>query len=163
MAVAHAEHRQAMGRDRAFGQRRFAADVVEAAIERRQILGMALQDLVVDGDGAHHARQPAALGAAQAEQADDVARIGVERQVGAGLVAAHVDVAVAAAVVVDMAQQVALGILGDGVAEIEAHGPEDHADLVVGVVRRVEAAQHVEAAAVDDLFLPLAQQRPKRR
>jgi len=144
-------------------QRRLAADVVEAAIERRQILGMPLQDLVVDGDGAYHARQPAAPGAAQAEQAHDVARIGVEGQVGAGLVAAHVDIAVAAAVVIDVTQQVSFGILGHGVAEIEAHGPEDHADLGIGIVRGVEAAQHVEAAAVDDLVLPLAQQRAERR
>jgi hypothetical protein len=118
-SVARAEHWQAIGRDRAFRQCRLAADVMEAAIERRQILGMPLQDLVVDGDGAHHARQPAALGAAQAEQAHDVTRIGMEGQVGAGLVAAYVDIAVAAAVVVDVAQEVSLGILGDGVAEIE--------------------------------------------
>jgi hypothetical protein len=62
-----------------------------------------------------------------------------------------------------MAQEVALGILGDGVAEIEPHGPEDRADLGVGIVRGVEAAQHVEATAVDDLVLPATQQRPERR
>src|SRR3981189_513669 len=102
---------------------------------------MALEDLVVSGSGAHHARQPAAPGTAQAEQAHDVTRIGVEGQVGAGLVAAHVDVTIAAAVVVDVTQEVALGILGHRVAEIEAHGPEDHADLGGGGVRRRAAAQ----------------------
>ena len=72
-AVARAEHRQAMRRHRAFGQGRFAADIVEAAVERLEILRMALQDLVVNGDGADDAGQAAAGGAAQAQEADDIA------------------------------------------------------------------------------------------
>jgi hypothetical protein len=57
-AAARAEHRDPIRRHPALAQRHFAADVMEAAIERRQAIGMALQDLVMDGDGADDARQP---------------------------------------------------------------------------------------------------------
>ena len=60
------------------------------------------------GHRAHDAAEPALERAAQAEQAHHVARVGVVRQVGVGLVAAHVDVAVGAPVVVDVAEQLAL-------------------------------------------------------
>ncbi len=50
--------------------------------------------------------------------------IGVERQMRVGLVASHVDLTVLPAVIVDVAEQVALGVLQDRPAEMEAHRPE---------------------------------------
>jgi autonomous glycyl radical cofactor GrcA len=76
----------------------------------------------------------------------------MERQVRVGLVAAHVDVAVAPAVVVDMAEQIALRILRHRDAEVGADAPEDQPDLLVAVVGGVQAAQHDEASAGADFF-----------
>jgi len=49
----------------------------------------------------------------------------------------HVEIAVPAAMVEDVSQQIALRILGDRLAEMEAHTPEDRADILVRVVRHV--------------------------
>ena len=106
------------------------------------------QDLVVHGGGADDAAEPALERAPQAEQAHHVARVGVVGQVGVGLVAAHVDVAVGPAVVVDVAQQLALGVLVERGAHVAAEAPEDEPDVLVAVALHRQPAQHHEAAAL---------------
>ncbi len=131
----------------ALGQRRLAADVVEAVVEQAEILRVLGQDLVVHGHRRHDAAEPALDPPPQAQQADHVAGVGVIGQVGVGLVAAHVDVAVGAAVVVDVTEQIALRILVQRRAEVAAEAPEDQADVVVAVALHGQPAQDDEAAA----------------
>ena len=103
------------------------------------------------------------LAAPQAQQANDIAGIGMEGQVGVGLVAAHVKIAIATAVIEDVSQQVALGVLGDRLAEMQADAPEDRADILVGVILHVEAPQQKEATAGGNVLQPGAQLRRQGR
>lgn len=71
-------------------QRGLALNIMEAGVERREILGVPLQDFIVDRDRADNAAEAACLGATQAKQANEVAAIGVERQIRLCLLAAHI-------------------------------------------------------------------------
>ena len=56
--------------------------VLEAAMQRRQIVRMAIQDLVVDCHGAADLALAAGFGRAQAQQADDVRQVAMGPQLG---------------------------------------------------------------------------------
>src|SRR5215467_5334111 len=147
--------------DPALGQRRLPADVVEAVVQETQVLGTVREDLVVDGHRAHDAAEPTLEGSAQAEEADHIARVGVIGEIGARLVAAHVDVPVGAAVVVDVAEEIALRILMEGRAHVASEAPEDQADVVVLVALHGEPAEHGEPAAVVQLGHRLLEPGPR--
>ena len=79
------------------------------------------------------------------------------------LIAAHVDVTVAAAMIVHMTEQIALRVLADGHAEIGADAPKDQPDIVIAVVGRVQPAHHDETAAGANFLQPSRQLGGKMR
>ena len=124
---------------------------------------MLREDLVVHGHRADDAAQPALERAAQAQQPDHVACVRVVGQVGVGLVPAHVDVAVRPAVVVDVAEEVALRVLVERGAQVAAEAPQDQADVLVAIAIDRQAAEQHDAAAAVDLVEHLPQPRRHRR
>jgi hypothetical protein len=97
-------------------------------------------DLVVHGGRAHDAAHTTLDATAQAEQPHHVTRVGVIRQIGVRLVAAHVDLPVRAAMVVDVTEEIALRILIERRPHVPAETPEDHPDVVIAVSLHGQAA-----------------------
>ena len=93
---------------------------------------MLAYELVVDGHRVGHAREPATASRAQAEQADQIGtvRVVVERD-AAELVAPHRRVVDRLALIGDVAQHVAVLVLGPGLAEMQADAPVEEREVVV--------------------------------
>ena len=88
------------------------------------MLGLGAHELVVDADRVGHQAGPAAGAGVEAEQADEVGAVGVEREGhAADLVAAAGGVGAGLALVGDVAEQVALVVLRPRAAEVAAHPP----------------------------------------
>ena len=114
----HAEPRLLAGRD-------FAdARPVEVRRQLLRQIGAAFEHFVVKGDRAHDAAGAAGLRRTQAQQRDDVARVGMEPHHRAGLVTAHQGIIVILAQILDVTQQVPVGVLRHRAAEIEADAPQ---------------------------------------
>ena len=97
-------------------------------------------------------RQPARFRGLQAQQRDDVARIGVEVLPLGGLVDADVRVPGRQAEVADMAEHMALRILRSGVAEIRADAPIGRGAFFDRPALNRQAAEQHEAAAVQHVI-----------
>src|SRR5947207_2833040 len=140
------EHRNRPVGHTALRKRGLAPDVIEAVVQQAEILRVVREDLVVHGHGAHEAADAAMERAPEAQQPDEITRVGVIRQVRVRLVSAHVDVPVRATLVVDVAEQIALGVLVERRAEIAAETPEHEPDVVVTVARHRQPAHDDEPA-----------------
>ncbi len=70
---------------------------------------------------------------------------------------------VLAAEILDVAEPVAEDALRQPASEMRTDPPEDHADLVLGVVFDGQAANHHETAPILDLVPDLVDHRPQRR
>jgi hypothetical protein len=109
------------------------------------------EHLVVDRHGARQVALAAGLGGLQAQQPDDVDRVGVVLQAAVGLVVAHLRIADIEAEVLHMAEQVALGILRSGAAEPRADAQVCRGLLLPRPCFDRQAAQHEEAAPFEEL------------
>ena len=109
-----------------------------------------LQHLVVDRDGADDGALAARLRVMQAQQADDVAAVGMERQLVVGLVAAVGRVGERlVAEVLDVAEQVALRVLRHRLADPGADAEIGDAALQARVAMHRHAADQRQAAPFD--------------
>ena len=97
------------------------------------------------------AGSPPEPGLAQAEEAHDVAGVGVEVLALRRLVDAHVGVVGVVAEVAHVAEDVALGVLRERAAEVRADAPVDGRGLGDRVASDGHAAEQGEAAAVEQL------------
>jgi hypothetical protein len=117
-----------------------------------------LQDVpdVVDGDDV---RLATLKSAGDAEQANDVAVVGVEELAGAGAVDTDlVDLGRVGARVFDVAEDVAQAVLRDEVAEVGAEAHVGDGGLVVAPLLDGEAFEEEEAFAVDDVVAELVEE-----
>jgi hypothetical protein len=91
-----------------------------------------IQHHVVDGGSTHYLAGPAGPGGAHTEQSEDVHRqlIGVEVELGVGLVDADARVLERQPLVADVAQHMAPGVLGHGSAELDAETPVQQGALI---------------------------------
>ncbi len=130
---------------------------MEALGQRLDVFRAGGQDLVVDRHGIADPAEAAGLRRADAEETHDVAAVGMRLQVGVRPVPAHALLVIAALGVLAAfhvghdAEQVALRVLGDDLAEMGSEPPVQHLERVEVVVGDVEAAQQDEAAAVLDV------------
>ena len=109
---------------RLLARRHLAAAVGRERPEQpRDQIRAPLCHFVVDRHRAGQRRQPARFRGLQAQQPDDIARIGVEMLALGRLVGAHVRVRCREAQIADMAQEMPLRVLRPGVAEIRADAP----------------------------------------
>lgn len=96
---------------------------------------------------------PALLRAVAAQQADDVARVGVEELARRRAVDAHaVDLRRVVAHVLDVAQHVAAAVLADEVAQVGAEAHVGHRVLMRAPLGGGEALEQDEALAVEEVF-----------
>ncbi len=123
----------------------------------RQVRPLAYQ-VVVDRHGVGHAGETTGTGRAQAEQADQVGavRVVVERN-AAELVAAHGRIVDRLALVGDVAEDVAVLVLGPRLAEVQADAPVEEREVVVAVAGRVERGDPGEAPSVQESVHDLAE------
>ncbi len=132
--------------------RLLAAEVVgHRLVERGDEVGIRAHELVVDRHRVGDEARTTARTRVEAEQAHEVGAVGVERErVAADLVAAGRGIADVATVVGDVAEQVALGVLRPGRAEMGADAPVDlrRAFLVVAVDGN--ATDEDDATTVDE-------------
>src|SRR6202022_5131351 len=112
----------------------------------------------MDREGAGEPRYAAGLRVTQTRQPNEVAGIGVRRELL--LVAVGARQRVLAAEILDVAEPVAEDALRQPAPEMRADPPEDHADLVFRVVLDRQAADHHEAASILDLAPDLVDDRP---
>src|ERR1700761_8164572 len=96
------------------------------------------QDFIVQRYGTYNAAQPATFCPTKAQQSHQVTTVGMKRQMRIGLVTTHVDVAVAAAMIVDMPQQIAARVLRHRHPEMRANPPENQPDLIISIVGDIE-------------------------
>ena len=157
------------GRDRVEGRRAgglLAPRVVgQRLVERRGQVRPLAHQVVVDRHGVGHAGETAGAGRAQAEQADQVGPVGVvvERD-AAELVAAHRRVVDRLALVGDVAQDMAVLVLGPRLAEVQADAPVEEREVVIVVARGVEGGDAREAPSVQQgVHDPVELRRPDGR
>ena len=166
------QHRQIAGvvvvdRDlekRLLARRHLAAPVGRERPEqpRHQVRAPRRHD-VVDRHRAGQRRQPARFRGLQAQQPDDVARIGVEMLPLGGLVGAHVRVRCREAQIAHMAQQMPLRVLRAGVAEIRADAPIGGGAVGDRPALDRQAADQHEAAPVQDFLAQPVEHRAECR
>lgn len=149
-----AEHGHPVVRDFVgFAGHPLAADiVVEAAIEQVEIIRVPGQHFVVDPHGAGDHVLAALFRLAHAEQPDDVGGIVVRVQRRAGRVAARVGCVDVDADILDPADQIALRVLRDHVAEMDRDTPIEPVQRRLVVALDGDAAQQGEAAPVLQLL-----------
>ena len=126
---------------------------------------MLADQLVVDGDRVRDAGQPAAARRVEAQQADQVGAVGVVVEGDAAeLVAAGGGVVDALALVGDVAEDVAVVVLGPRLPEMQPDAPVQQRELGVGVPVDVERGDADEASTVqqvaDDLARACRRGRP---
>ena len=152
--------------DRLAGVRFLAGGDLTFPIEVPDRLGESLGDVgvfilqdvpdVVDGDDVGLA---ALEGAGDAQQANDVAVVGVEELAGAGAVDADlIYLGGVGARVFDVAQDVAEAVLRDEVAEVGAEAHVGDGGLVIAPLCDRQAFEEEEAFAVDDVVAELVEE-----
>ena len=152
--------------DRLAGVRFLAGGDLTLAIEVPDRLGESLSDVgvfllqdvpdVVDGDDV---RLAAFQRPRDAQQADDVAVVGVEELASAGAVDADfIDLCGVGARVFDVAQDVAEAVLRDEVAEVGSQAHVGDGGLVVAPLGDGQAFEEEEAFAVDDVVAELVEE-----
>ena len=152
--------------DRLAGVRFLAGGDLTLAIEVPDRLGESLSDVgvfllqdvpdVVDGDDV---RLAAFQRPRDAQQADDVAVVGVEELASAGAVDADfIDLCGVGARVFDVAQDVAEAVLRDEVAEVGAEAHVGDGGLVIAPLCDRQAFEEEEAFAVDDVVAELVEE-----
>ena len=144
------EHRQLEPRQHA--RRDFAAPVGGEGVE--QLLPQVrpeVQKFVMQGDRADQAALTAGLGGLQAQQPDDVARVGVVLELAVGLVVARRRFADVEAEVAHVPEQVPFGVLRTKAPEVRPDAEVGHRAFRSRVLRDREPAQHDEPAAMDHL------------
>jgi hypothetical protein len=140
----------------------FATPVEDvAAVQALEGFRTFLEHHVMDREGAGEPRYAAGLRVTQTRQPNQVAGVGVWRELL--FVAVGARQRVLAAEVPDVAEPVAEDALRQPAPEMRADPPEDHADLVLGVVLDGQAANHHKAAPILDVVPDLVDHRPQRR
>ncbi len=136
-------------------RRLFTAEVVrEPVVERRGQFRFGAHELVVDRDRVGNEARATARPRVQAEQADEVGTVGVEREGDrADLVAPTVRIVERAALVGDVTEQMALRVLRPRTPEVHADAPVDRRRALLAVVVGRQAADEHDPAAVDQLVL----------
>ena len=104
------------------------------------------------GDGTHQAAKAPASGVAQAQQANQIRAVGMEGQVGVGLVASDVGVGDALACIQDIAQQIAAGILRPRPTDVGSDALIDGAGVFFRIAIYGKPAHQDEAAAIDEFI-----------
>ena len=134
-----------------------AAEVVRHRfVQLGRELGRVAHELVVDRDRVGDEARTAARARVEAEEADEIGAVGVERErEAADLVAARRRVADVAALVGDVAEQVTLGVLRPRRAEVRADAPVDLRRALLVVPVDGHAADEHHALAVDQLVREL--------
>ena len=128
--------------------RHLAAPVGGDRLEQQlQQVGPAAAHLVEDRGRTHQRRQAAGLCRLEAQQADDVAGIGVIGLALVGLVDAHVGIADVEAEILHVAQHMALAVLRARAAEMDAQAEERRRRLAHRPALDRQAAHQQEAAA----------------
>jgi len=164
VAAVFVEHRRLV--ERALALRHLAAAIGrERLVEPLQEIGAALSHHIVQGHRADDRRQPARLGAPQAQQRDDIAAIDVEFLALCGRVAAQQRVGRAEplAEVVDMPEQMPLGVLRPRAAEIGADPPISRGGLGDRPIFDPHSAHQHKAAPVEHLAAQPVEHRPQSR
>ena len=134
---------------RLHARRHFAAPVGGDGLEQQtQQVRPAPTHLVEDGARADQRRQAAAFRRLQAQQADDVAGIGVEGLTHMRLVDADAGVLHVQPEIAHMTQHMPLGVLRAGIAEMRAQSEERQRRLTPVVALDRQATQQHEAAAL---------------
>jgi hypothetical protein len=151
--------------ERRLAVRHLAASVDgERPIQPVEQIGPACRHDVVHGHRTGDRRKPARLRAPQAQQRDDIAAIDMEVLAFRGRIAAQVGVGRAApAEVVDVPEQVALGVLRAGAAEIAADAPIHCRTLGDRPILDGHAPQQHKAAPVEHRGSQPVQHRPECR
>ena len=114
--------------------------------QRRHEVGPAREHFVVERHRAGDEALAARPGGLQAQQAHHVDRVGVVLELAAGLVVAHLRVVDVEPEVLDVAEQVALGVLRARAPEVRADAHVGDRLLLARVALHRKAAQHGEAA-----------------
>ena len=136
---------------------------VERSEQLRSQLRRAREHLVVERDRAHDGTESTLLRLADAEQAHDVAGIGVEELAVTGLVGAGAIVVVGPAEVDDVAEQVSHRILRHRPSEEGANPPERDGPPAHRIALDRQPPDQYESAAAQQLFADRVQHRTERR
>ena len=142
----------------------FVARVEHERLEqpRRQV-GSSAQQLVVDAHRRGDAAQAARFRLLEAQQADHVRRVAMERDVLRRQVLAHVPVALVRASVPHMAEQVAFAVLRARQAEVLSEAPEEDRGLLDGPRVDRDTGHDLQPAPVGHFVPPRRDARCQRR
>ena len=137
---------------RLLARRHLAAAVhVDRLIKLGQQVGPPPHQLVVHGRAAHDHALAAFLGAVDAEQAHDIAGIGMEAELGGALGQPPVVVLLGVADIDDVADDMAVAVLGDRIADVARESPVDADQGLAVVALDRQALDVAEAQARADL------------
>ncbi len=141
-----------------------APEVVgERLVQRRREVRRRAHEFVVRVQGVGDEALAAAHPVVDAQQPDEVGTVAVEpERVPADLVAPRRRIVGCLALVGDVAEQVALGVLRPRLAEVPADAPVDPRGVLRPETVDVERADAPEAAAVHELLGEVVQQRCER-
>src|SRR6185369_6212558 len=134
----------------------------EGLVERIDQVGALGEERVVDGHRADDAARAAAAGGAQAEESDGVGEVAVPADVPRRAVAADEGIGRVLAGVDDVAEELALRVLGAGSSEVLADAPVRERGGLVAPAGDGKAAHEEEAAAVEQLVGPGADASAER-